>query len=641
MSATPHLVPVNEPVAAPPAPRPLVQTMGVSLLRDGLIEPHALVQALSLQRRHHGRLSDMMLSRGLIAETALYAAHARHWDAEVADPMAEPPDPALLDRLGAAACLRDGLLPWRAADGITTVLTAHPDEFDRHRLRLQSAFGPVAMALAPARAIEASVLDLRADALKEAAETRVSATESCRGWGRRNLRLGALLAGLALLPALWAFPAAFAVLLVGWASLTLALTTGLRAAALLAALRADREEPPTVIVARPPVVSIMVALYREANIAPRLIRRLSRLDYPRDLLDVLLVVEEADRVTRAALARADLPAWMRVVVVPGGPLRTKPRALNFALDLCRGTIIGVYDAEDAPAPDQIRRVVDRFHQRSGDVACLQGVLDFYNPTTNWLARCFTMEYAAWFRVILPGLDRLGLPVPLGGTTLFFRRSVLEALGGWDAHNVTEDADLGMRLARHGYRTEVIDTVTEEEANCRTLPWVRQRSRWLKGYMMTWGVHMRDPVLLWRQLGAWKFAGFQILFLGTLSQFLLTPLIWSFWLLPAGLRLPYAPEGWLLYGMIGLFLLSEAINLAATVVAMRRTRHRFSLWWVAALHVYFPLGALASYKAAWEVVTRPFFWDKTSHGHFDGAERDARPERAGVPIPAAAEGVSAV
>jgi len=311
---------------------------------------------------------------------------------------------------------------------------------------------------------------------------------------------------------------------------------------------------------------------------------------------------------------------MRVVVVPDGPLKTKPLALNFALDMCRGSIIGVYDAEDAPEPAQIRKVVDRFYQRGADVACLQGVLDFYNPRTNWLSRCFTMEYATWFRIILPGMQHLGLALPLGGTTLFFRRAVLEELGAWDAHNVTEDADLGIRLARHGYRTELLETVTEEEANCRALPWVKQRSRWLKGYMMTYAVHMRQPRLLWRQLGPKQFAGFQVLFLCTLSQFLLAPVLWSFWVLPLGLPHPLAaalPDA-VMFAIMGLFLATEITNLAATYMAMRRTNHKMNPLWILTLHFYFPLGALASYKAAWEMVTKPFYWDKTSHGHFDAA-----------------------
>ena len=348
----------------------------------------------------------------------------------------------------------------------------------------------------------------------------------------------------------------------------------------------------------------------------RLIRRLDALDYPRELLDICLVVEADDRLTRETLAGADLPHWMRQVTVPGGAVRTKPRALNFALDFCRGSIIGVYDAEDAPEPGQIRKIVHRFAERGPSVACLQGVLDFYNPRENWLARAFAIEYATWFRIMLPGLEKMGLAVPLGGTTLFFRRAALEELGGWDAHNVTEDADLGIRLARHGYRTELIDTVTKEEANCRPWPWVKQRSRWIKGYAMTWGVHMRAPGRLLDELGPRKFLGVQALFLGTLSQFLLAPFLWSFWLLALGLPHPLIgilpPAAFWLLG--GIFFFSEILTIAVGMMAVADDEHRFLMKWVPTLHVYWPLASVAAMKGMFEIATKPFYWDKTSHGH---------------------------
>jgi cellulose synthase/poly-beta-1,6-N-acetylglucosamine synthase-like glycosyltransferase len=400
-----------------------------------------------------------------------------------------------------------------------------------------------------------------------------------------------------------------------WAVVTLAALSALKGAALLAGLRGDGPPPASMPLATPPMVSLLVPLYREAAVATRLVRRLERLDYPRDRLEVLLVAEADDAVTQAALARADLPVWMRLVAAPPGRVRTKPRALNLALDLCRGAIVGVYDAEDAPAPDQLRRVVARFAARPPEVACLQGVLDFYNPRRSWLSRCFTLEYAGWFRVILPGLARLGLPVPLGGTTLFFRRAALEALGGWDAHNVTEDADLGIRLARRGLRTELVPTVTEEEATCRPLPWVRQRSRWIKGYMMTWAVHMRRPAQLWRDLGPAGFLGFQTLFLGTLSQALLAPVLWSFWLVALGAGHPVAAAlpGGVLSGMMGLFLACELLNLAVALAGLRRRGGGVGALWCLTLPLYFPLAVLAAYKALWELARSPFYWDKTAHG----------------------------
>lgn len=597
---------------------PSVRSLGVRLLREGLLSADDLVLALSLQKRHHGRLCDILLSRSMIAEGPLYQAQARHWNVRLINPLSKPADPRLIDRIGAATCLREGLIPWQTVGQVVVIGTAYPEDFAKHSKMLREAFGSVVMALAPASQIQAAVMKARSALLCHAAENRVAAAESCRDYGSEGLATKvAFCLGLFCL-GLWLSPTIVALAFTFWASLTLFLSMALRLGAVMAALRKSEAPPPLPIIARLPTVSIMVALFKEGDIAPRLIRRLDRLDYPRDLLDILLVVEEKDHLTRDALSSVDIPPWIRVVIVPDAPLKTKPRALNFGLDLCRGSIIGVYDAEDAPEPSQIRKVVDRFYQRDGDVACLQGILDFYNPNTNWLSRCFTMEYASWFRVILPGLQRMGLAIPLGGTTLFFRRAALEELGGWDSHNVTEDADLGMRLARHGYRAEILETVTEEEANCRTLPWIKQRSRWLKGYMMTWAVHMRDPGLLWRQLGPWKFFGFQILFLCTLSQFLLTPVLWSFWLVPLGVAHPLAATlpPTVMLGLVGMYLLTEAINLTLNVMGLRKTKHKMSKVWVATLHFYFPLGALASYKAAWEMLTKPFYWDKTSHGHFD-------------------------
>ena len=608
------------PIKTKPAPQPQARP-GLDLLQAGLVAPHDLVQALAAEAQGRGRLSDILRARRLIDEAALQGRLAQDWQTTTVDLVAQPPDPRLIDRLGYAACLQEGLMPWRQAGSVTVIATAHPEDFTRHRPRLTHLFGPVAMALAPMAAIETALLKARGPALDRLACTRVAEVESCRNFSASRGAIWAALVLVLVLALGLLAPLTLWALAVGWAVLTLALATALKFAATLAALRRPPPEPPAPPLAVLPMVTIMVALYKEANIAQRLVRRLSRLDYPRDRLEILLVVEEEDSLTRRALARADLPGWMRVVVVPDGRLKTKPRALNHALLAARGQIVGLYDAEDAPEPDQLRKVVARFAARGSRVACLQGMLDYYNPHTNWLSRCFTMEYAAWFRILLPGMARLGLAVPLGGTTLFFRRDALERLGAWDAHNVTEDADLGMRLARHGYVTELIETTTFEEANCRAIPWVKQRSRWLKGYMMTYGVHLRDPRLLLRQLGWRKFLGFHVFFATTLSQFLLAPVLWTFWITTFGFTHPLlaALPAWAGMAMIGLFLVTEALQLAVTIAALRLTPNRINPLWALALHVYFPLGSLASYKAAWEVLAKPFWWDKTSHGHFDPVE----------------------
>lgn len=620
------LIPLRAPpcpvVLAPTevsTPVDLAATLGVSLLRDREVSSDDMVTALAIQARQSGKLSDILLSRGMIARPALLAALARHWQSRVMDLQSNPADIRLLDDFDPQYCLHHHLLPWRNSGAVTLIATASPEAFASHRPLLERHFGPIGMVIASAEAIQDSLMARRGAQMVRAAEERVPAAQSCREFSGTKLLapLAYIAIGAVALTAIW--PLGVAWILLAWAVLTLLLQAGLKAACAVAELRAaPAQTDETLAIIHMPIVSVMVALYRESDIAPRLVRRLGQLDYPRELLDIVLVVEEEDSLTRAALAGSDLPPWMRVVVVPEGRIKTKPRALNFALDQCRGSIIGVYDAEDAPEPDQIQRIVRRFYQRGPQVACLQGMLDFYNPTTNWLSRCFTIEYATWFRLILPGLARLGLPIPLGGTTLFFRRAALEAVGGWDAHNVTEDADLGMRLYRYGYRTELVQTVTYEEANCRALPWVKQRSRWLKGYMMTWATHMRQPVQLYRQLGPWKFAGFHVLLLGSLSQTLLGPLLMSFWLALIGLPHPLAeaiPYSFAIT-MMTIFLLAEAMNISFMLIALRRSGHSFSRFWVLSLQLYFPIAAIASYKAAWELLRRPFYWDKTAHGQFD-------------------------
>lgn len=612
----PAISAVSAPLPAAPAPRG-TEGLAQALLREGLVSPHDMVAVLRLHRARGGRLADLVLARGLVSEAQLFRLLAEIWEVALFADHSPAIDPRLIDAFGAVECLALHLLPCRLIGGGTLVATAHPEDFHRHRPKLEAVFGPVLMVLAPRGVIEAALLTARGAKLALLAETRVAEPDSCRSYRAEVLRLPVAAFGLAIWVAAVLWPAWAMLIAVILALVAGMAFTGLKLSALLGALR-HPPPPPAPIIARLPIVSVMVALYRESNIAPRLVKRLGRLDYPQELLDVLLVVEAEDHQTRAALERADLPGWMRIVVVPDGSVKTKPRALNFALDHCRGSIIGVYDAEDAPEPDQIHKVVQRFHARGPDLACLQGRLDFYNPRINWLSRCFTIEYATWFRLLLPGIERLGLAVPLGGTTLFFRRAALESLGRWDAHNVTEDADLGMRIARRGYRTELIDTTTFEEATCRPKAWVKQRSRWIKGFMMTWITHMRDPRLLWRELGPRKFLGFQLLLAGSVLHTLLAPILWTFWALPLGLPHPVQsilPEAGI-WVLIVCFFAIEIGLIAFGIVGMRRTGHKLSPLWVPTMILYYPLATVAAYKAAWEMLVHPFYWDKTSHGEFD-------------------------
>ncbi|MEP1990075.1 MAG: glycosyltransferase [Ascidiaceihabitans sp.] len=596
---------------------------GRHLVNTGAISQTDLVNAMGLQARIDARLGDILKADGLISDDVILDTLSKQYNAQRIDLNQDQPRLGMADALPATLCLKHRVVPWLWIGNTLLVATNDPAKFDHFRACVGSLRTTMLPVIADPMHIQTQLNRLYGFELAQKAVARVPSIESCRNWGRKIPNRNGLAIAVfgALLLSLLVAPKLMIGLAVVWAVFTLILTTVLKSGAFLAQIVQSVAHSPEVSTLdqnqfRLPRVSIMVPLLREKEIAGALVKRLSRLTYPKSLLNVVLVLEAKDTITRHTLANTELPPWISVIEVPeaAGPT-TKPRALNYALDFCHGSIIGVWDAEDAPEPDQIEKVVMRFNQAPENTACLQGVLDYYNPRTNWISRCFTIEYATWWRLVMPGMARLGLVIPLGGTTLFFKRDILEKLGGWDAHNVTEDADLGVRLARHGYVTELLPTVTHEEANCRAWPWVRQRSRWLKGFLITYCVHMRAPVQLMKDLGFVRFMGLQAIFLASFSQFALAPLLWSFWLVPLGLAHPakdmFGAD--LLVAMMFLFIGAELLSLAMGLVAVSGRPHRHLMAWVPTMPVYFILGALASYKALYEMITDPFYWDKTEHG----------------------------
>ncbi|WP_158964365.1 glycosyltransferase [Chachezhania sediminis] len=611
------LAPPRPPLTAPDKP------LGRHLVESGDLSQSRLVAALHLQRRLSAALGEILVSENWTTPEAVQRALSHQYDLPRIDLNLTPPDPALAGLCPYTFWLRFGAIPWRRReDGVLLVALSQPDLFPRLSAALSDRLRGCAPVLSPAHQIEAATQEMFQVDMTLDAAARVPEAFSCRSWQDVAIwRRAGWLGLLALFVTL--APQAATVGFVHLSMLALVLFSGLRLTGLLGHLLDRSPGTAGLITSRPlalterlPRVSMLVPLYKEAAIADTLIRRLSRLTYPKALLDVILVLEEGDTTTRQTIAGTDLPPWMRLVEVPGlGSLRTKPRAMNYALNLCRGDIVGVWDAEDAPSPDQIDLVVARFAKAPADTVCLQGILDFYNPRSNWMARCFTIEYASWFRIVLPGIARLGLVIPLGGTTFFIRRAALERLGGWDAHNVTEDADLGVRIARAGYRTEILHTVTYEEANCRLWPWIRQRSRWLKGFMVTYLVHMRGPMQLWRELGTLKFLGFQAFFLGTCGQFLLAPALWSCWAMVFGLWHPLTDvlsRGTVVTG-VALTLGAEVLTITVGMIAALHANRRGLMGWAPTMFFYFPLATVAAYKALLELFWRPYFWDKTAHG----------------------------
>lgn len=400
-----------------------------------------------------------------------------------------------------------------------------------------------------------------------------------------------------------------------------------------------------------PLYTVLVPLYKERNVARNILCSLAALDYPRDKLDVKFLLEADDQDTLDALTAADIPWWSEVVVVPLGQPKTKPRACNHGLARARGTLLVVFDAEDRPEPDQLKQAVLAFQQVPVPVVCLQAQLAYHNHRQNLLTRWFALEYNVWFRRYLAGLERLRVPIPLGGTSNHFRTAALRQLGGWDPFNVTEDCDLGVRLHMAGLRTRMLDSTTWEEANSRTGNWLRQRSRWLKGYLVTHLVWFRRPLLTLWKLGAWATLGFVLsvfcvsalaalnLVLWAITGFFLVALIgdlargYDLWKLLTMREQFYAADRWswqMVYTGYGedpfwanlsriFFVISVALllgNLAFVLVnaASGRRPGQRGLWFAAlASPAYWVLISIAAWKGVWQLLVKPHYWEKTVHG----------------------------
>ncbi|MDN3494538.1 glycosyltransferase [Planococcus sp. APC 4015] len=378
-----------------------------------------------------------------------------------------------------------------------------------------------------------------------------------------------------------------------------------------------------------PVYTVLVPVFREARIVGRLVENLGRLDYPIDKLEVLILVEEEDDETRDAIAASDPPENFIVVVVPKGAPQTKPRACNVGLAVARGEYLVIYDAEDAPEPDQLKKTVIAFDRSGPTTVVMQAALNYFNARENVLTRMFSLEYSYWFDYMLAGLDVRDLPIPLGGTSNHFRTGALRELGGWDPYNVTEDADLGIRSSALGYRVGVVDSTTMEEATSRMGIFIGQRSRWIKGYMQTALVHARRPGRLVGKIGLRRFAAFALLIAGTPLTFLgvipFTALLLASFFLPwADFSAAFPP--FVLWLCLLNFLVGNGLMVYLNMMGPYKRGAFWLVGWALLNPIYWLLHSAASYKALWQLITKPHYWQKTEHGMSTFVlEGDAAPE----------------
>ncbi|GGC95670.1 glycosyl transferase [Tersicoccus solisilvae] len=635
-----------------PGPAPdgrRVKQLGRALVDDGLITEDQLATALAAARREGGLLGRHILLHTPITRRQMYGALAAQWDAPLVDLVSDPPDPDLLTGLERDVWTDLGWLPWRLTDGTLTVATAVPptpaltaeaaDRFGASTVHFRTTtdwdINQTVQRSFRARLLYDSAERLATEKPHESARVALTRWQSL---------LPAALVLLLVALFVWDVRTAVIVLLTV-ANAVFLVNIGFKTLASLRqpwdvwqsrrwrtavdAERARRGLPKETGVRVPddelPVYTILVPVFREANIVQKLLTNLGALDYPKSRLDVLVLLEEDDVETIAAAKASAPPEYVRILVVPRGDPQTKPRACNYGLTFARGEFVVIYDAEDRPDPDQLRVAIDafRFAERqratvdpgAKPLICVQASLNYFNAEQNVLTRMFAVEYSHWFDSMLPGLEASHIPLPLGGTSNHFRTEELRALGAWDPWNVTEDADLGLRASVEGFRVGVIDSTTWEEACSQVPAWIRQRTRWIKGYMITSAVNTRNAVRFVRHTGVMGAVGFVGLILGTPLAFLAYPLVLGFTVVTyVGVRFIglYLPE-WLVQGGVVSMLFGNAMMIVVSgIAAWRRYNWRVAIF--ALLNpAYWVLHSVAAWRAAWQMLTTPHRWEKTPHG----------------------------
>jgi len=378
-----------------------------------------------------------------------------------------------------------------------------------------------------------------------------------------------------------------------------------------------------------PVYSILIPVYKEAEVLPDLLEALNNLDYPATKLDIQVLMEADDLDTVEAYRQLNLPSHFKGIVVPTAQPKTKPKACNYGLIHARGEYVVIFDAEDLPEPDQLKKVLVVYSKVPPETVCVQAKLNYYNRRQNLLTSWFTAEYSMWFDLFLPGLDASGAPIPLGGTSNHFKRDALVEVGAWDPYNVTEDADLGLRLYKRGYKTATVDSTTFEEANSEIYNWIRQRSRWHKGYIQTWLVHMRHPLKLIKDIGLKPFLSFQLVVGGTFFAALLNPVYWTLtalWFLTQwGLIQEIFPGSVFYLGATCLYLGNFVFTYMNVAGAMRR--QYYGMVKHALLSpLYWGLMSVGAWRGFLQLIRKPHFWEKTVHGLYGGVPDIKRTDR---------------
>ena len=598
--------------------------IGDLLLEKELITEHQLTEILEAQKQWGTRFGDIILAKGYVKPFFLSQVLADHFDKPNIDMLKDKLDERLVDRDSLSTYSENLFVPWRRENGLlkVAVVDVTPELLEIVDRVVGEPFDFVITAkfdiIWTLQEIGNQYYSEKAVHQLANVMPQFSASEV---FTRGQLIFLFIWMTLSI-AALYLWPVNSIILLNLGISVFLMLNFGLRM--VLTWVGGDKyfdnlvtdEEVNALDERSLPVYSILLPMYHESATLPQIAQALRSLDYPLSKLDIKLILEQDDDETINTAKELGLEGIFEIIRVPDSLPKTKPKACNYALHFCRGELATIYDGEDAPEPDQLKKVVIAFQKAPENTAVIQARLNYFNVAENWLTRMFTMEYSLWFDFYLPALDALRIPIPLGGTSNHFKMHVLREMEGWDPYNVTEDCDLGVRLTQRFYRVGVVNSTTYEEANNSIPNWIRQRSRWLKGYMQSYLVHMRAPLKLYGELGHVGFWGFQFFIGGTIISALITPVLFAMyiiWLISHTMMFdPYFPHLVLYINLFNL-LIANGFLIYLFMLSGFKRRYFDLIPWALTVPFYWALQSWAGYKGLWQLIHNPFYWEKTHHG----------------------------
>ncbi len=598
--------------------------IGDILTQQGSITETARDDAIRYQAG--GRLGQVLYKNGTCNSITLYTALAKQRGLPFANLLKEPPKEHLLNSEHLTDYLSLQMLPWKHDVQDDTVLIAAVEVDEAQQQWAQEYFPKHQFVQTAPRDIHRSLNETFPTELSHQSVHKLalnSPIQSAKTLLNKSEHVPALALVTILTICLYLSPPSFIIGFLIAMSLLHLFTLSFKSLLFFVGSRKRQQvwqkyaDKPTLRNDQLPSYTILVPVYKEAAILPSLINNLRALDYPSHKLDIKIIIEEDDIETYHAALAQHPEGMFEILRVPYSEPRTKPKACNYALRFAQGDIITIYDAEDKPHPQQLREVAHRFIYGEPDLVCVQCRLNYYNREQNLLTKLFSIEYAAWFDFMIPALDYMKLPIPLGGTSNHIYRQKLLELGEWDPFNVTEDADLGIRLSALRYRTEAMQSQTMEECPATLWPWIKQRSRWIKGYMQTWLVHMRRPIWLYRKMGWRGWLSFQLFIGGPCLVFLTTPILFGLSLL----WLTYPPDWndatakWILPLSLTMLFYGVALHFIYALEVVRRRQWPNMLIATLAFPFYWLLHSIASFRALTQLITRPHYWEKTEHGHW--------------------------